>query len=125
VLADEKKVQEGQLTDLAEGTVVSLKLSVADRQKVLGVQVTGPSVSGTLKGVDAGNHQITITVKEDGNKVDKTFVMAKDGRVRTADKSAKGVKLTDLTEGTKVVLQLSVFDRKTVIAVGTQQDGEE
>ena len=59
----------------------------------------------TVKAVDAGSKTITITVKEDGNQVDKTFEVA------------KAVGLTDVNAGVEVSLQLSV-DKKTVIDKG-------
>jgi RNA polymerase sigma factor (sigma-70 family) len=96
-------VQEGKLADLAEGTRVNIQLTV-DQKSVLGVHVQGASHHGILKGHDAANNTITITVKEDGGLVDKTFQVAKDAQ------------LFDLTEGSLVNLRMSVFDKNTVIA---------
>ena len=95
--------QEGKLADLTEGTPVSLQLTV-DRKSALSVRVQGAGVQGTLKGYDAGNSTITVTVKENGAVVDKSFTVVKDAR------------LVDLTEGQPVRLQLSVFDKNKVAA---------
>src|SRR5262249_51215946 len=101
------KDQEGKLTELAEGTPVQVQLSV-DRRRALSVRVQGGSVHGSVKGVDLGNNTITVTLKEDAQVVDKTFTLVKDVRV-------DGGKLTDLTEGTPVAVQLSVFDKQKAV----------
>src|SRR5262249_32043408 len=53
---------EGMLADLIDGTVVRGKLS-ADKKEVRGVlYAEGPSYRGIIKGVDADNLTITLTV---------------------------------------------------------------
>jgi hypothetical protein len=111
-LSKDKKDEEGKLADLTEGTSVLVQLSV-DRTKALSIRVLAQSIQGTLKGYDNGNRTITILVKEDGNLVEKSFPVAKDARV------------VDLTEGAGVTLQLSVFDKKTVVAAQGKKGGEE
>jgi RNA polymerase sigma factor (sigma-70 family) len=101
-LSKEVKPKEGKLQDLTEGTPVLVHLSV-DRTRALEVQPTGMTVSGTLKGYDSGNATLTVTVKEDGSLVDKSFTVAKDAR------------LSDLSEGSPVHARLSVFDKKVVV----------
>jgi RNA polymerase sigma factor (sigma-70 family) len=101
-LSKEVKDKEGKFEDLTEGTPVLVHLSV-DRARALEVRPTGATVSGTLKGYDSGNATLTVTVKEDGSLVDKSFTVAKDAR------------LNDLTEGSPVAARLSVFDKKTVV----------
>jgi hypothetical protein len=102
--------KEGKLSDLSEGTPVVVQLSGYDRKTAIGVIAHGPVVHGTLKGVDGGTNTITVTVKENATVEDRSFPLAKDAR-------ANGGKVTDLTAGATVTLQLSVFDKKTVVAV--------
>jgi hypothetical protein len=108
-LTKEDKDQEGKLANLTDGTLVQLQLSV-DLKTALSARVQGGSISGTLKGQDLGNNTITITVKEDGGPVDKTF---------SVDQKAR---LLDLNEGMRVHLRFSVFDKTLVIAAQGQKD---
>jgi hypothetical protein len=101
--------KEGKLSDLTEGEPVVVQLSV-DRKTALGITVHGVGISGVLKGVDTGANTITLTVKEDGQLVEKTLSLAKDVRV-------DGGKLGDLTAGSGVSVTLSPVDKKTVVAV--------
>ena len=113
-LPEGKKVEQAKLADLPEGAGVNLKLAL-DGKTVVGLAAAGTTMGGTLKGVDIGGNAITITVKEDGGPVEKTFDLAKDVRVsREGQKEAAA--LNDLTAGGKVVLQLSM-DRKRVLSV--------
>lgn len=107
-LADGTKNAEGKLTDLSDGLAVILNLSL-DKQTVRAINATGPGQNGTVKSVDVGSKTITITVKEDGNLVDKTFEVA------------KAVNLSDVKDGVEVSLQLAV-DKKTVIGVHVHKD---
>lgn len=102
--------KEGKLSDLSEDTPVVVQFSGYDRKTIVGISAHGPSVHGSLKGVDAGNNTITVTVKENAAVEDKTFPLAKSVK-------SDGGKVTDLTAGATVTLQLSVFDKKTVVAV--------
>jgi Cu/Ag efflux protein CusF len=101
-LSKEVKDKEGKLDDLMDGTPILVHLSV-DRKRALEIRPSGATVFGTLKGYDSGNATLTVTVKEDGSLVDKSFTVAKDAR------------LTDLSEGSPVAARLSVFDKKTVV----------
>jgi RNA polymerase sigma factor (sigma-70 family) len=101
-LSKEVKDKEGKLDDLTEGTPVLVFLSV-DRKRALEMRPQGETVHGTLKGYDSGNATLTVTVKEDGSLVDKSYPVAKDAH------------LTDLSEGSPVAARLSVFDKKTVV----------
>jgi len=103
--------KEGKLADLTEGTPVHLQLSVYDRKLVQKVRVLGRGMSGSVVGVDAGNNQITISMKEDGQIVEKTLPVSKDVRMEG--------KLADLVQGTNVNVTLSVFDQKTVVGIST------
>src|SRR5262249_18920487 len=64
VLADAHE-HEGQLADLAEGAAVVVQLSL-DKKTARAITVHGPSLNGTLKGVDVGSNTLTVEVKEDG-----------------------------------------------------------
>ena len=102
--------KEGKLTDASEGLPVWVQLSGYDRTQVVGVRLSGPTFSGTVKGVDVGNNTITVTVKEDGQVVDKTLSLSKNVKV-------DGAKLGDLAGGTNVAIRLSVVDRETVVHI--------
>jgi Cu/Ag efflux protein CusF len=104
------KQQEGSFKDLTENSHVHVQLTV-DRKSILGVHVLGKSVHGTLKAHDSGNMTITISVKEDGQLVDKTYTLSKDARI------------LDLNEGAGVNLRFSTTDKeKVVIAQGRKQN---
>jgi hypothetical protein len=102
--------KEGKLTDAVEGLPVLVQLSGYDRTQAVGVRLSGPTIFGTVKGVDVGNNTITVTVKEDGQLVDKTLTLSKDVKV-------DGAKLGDLSAGTQAAIRLSVEDRKTVVGI--------
>jgi RNA polymerase sigma factor (sigma-70 family) len=110
------KDKEAELTELAEGTPVRVQPTV-DRKTALTVRVQGATVHGTLKGVDVGNNTLTVTVKEDAQVVDKTLSVAKEARLDG--------KLADLPTGSRVSLQMSVFDKKVVVGVHVHKEGEE
>jgi RNA polymerase sigma factor (sigma-70 family) len=94
---------EGKLGDISEGCQAILQLSL-DRKTAQSIHVSGPSMSGIVKGIDAGSRTITITVKEDGNLVDKTFDLA------------KGLEVNNVAQDDIVSLHLSA-DQKAVIGV--------
>ena len=97
--------KEGKLSDLTEGTRVSIRQSV-DRKTALEIRVHGDTVHGTLKGVDTGSNTVTVSYKGDSGLVEKTFKLAKDAKTEG-----------NLTEGVTVTVQLSVFDKETAVAV--------
>jgi RNA polymerase sigma factor (sigma-70 family) len=102
--------KEGKLSDVSEGLPVWVQLSGYDRTQAVAVRVSGPSLYGTVKGVDVGNNTITVTVKEDAQIVDKTLTLSKEVKV-------DGAKLADLAGGERVSLRLSVVDRKMVVGI--------
>jgi RNA polymerase sigma factor (sigma-70 family) len=105
------KDEEGKLADLAEGTTVLVLVSAVDPKMALEVRPSGRGLSGELKGVDAGNGRITITVKEDGGLVDKELEVVKDARISIDDaNSTVPAKLADLKVGSRVVIRLSVLE---------------
>jgi RNA polymerase sigma factor (sigma-70 family) len=107
--------KEGQLTDLSEGTPVVVHLSAVEKEKAYAVHASGPSLFGAVKGVDIGANTISVTVKENGALVDKSFTLAKEVRV-------DGGKLADLAAGTPVSVRLSVRDRQTAVAIHVHKE---
>jgi RNA polymerase sigma factor (sigma-70 family) len=103
----------GKLADLTEDTLVGLHLSM-DQKKVHGITAHGPSFTGVLKGVDAGNNTITVEVKEEGGFVEKTLELTKHAQVVGAD--GKPVKLSDLPEGSVVAVRRTL-DKEKAVAV--------
>jgi RNA polymerase sigma factor (sigma-70 family) len=97
------KDQEGKLSDLTEGTRAVLKVSALDQKTVLEIRLEGEPLHGTVKAVDVGNNTITITVKENAGLVEKTLVLVKDARIDG--------NLGDIAPGTRVIVQVSVFDK--------------
>ncbi len=104
-LSKEDKDREAKLADLAKGTRVALQLSV-DRKAAMGVRVQGDVFNGSLKAIDNGNRTVTITFKGDGQVVEKTFTLAKNARLDG-----------NLVAGSRVAVQLSVFDKTVAVAV--------
>jgi hypothetical protein len=118
---DRSGFQEGKLTDLAEGILVTLRLS-GDRKQVVRILAEGPTVQGNLKAADAANNTISVAISATKGQpaADRTFAVAKNvkvfldnGRVKDKSKPAKTADLTDLPLHAVVFLKLSA-DRKLV-----------
>src|SRR5262249_23318291 len=108
---------------LSEGTSVQLELS-PDKKTVVTISARGPKLQGQIKSVDAAKMVFTVAVKENKGATEKTVELMKDARGLLNDGLKKGEddkegKLSDLTEGTPVNLQLSV-DRKSALEVRVQ-----
>jgi RNA polymerase sigma factor (sigma-70 family) len=103
--------KEGKLADLTEGIPVSVQLSAKDRTKAVAIRASGPTVNGTVTGVDISNNTITINSKGDG---ERTYPISKDVHF-------KG-KLADIANGTPASLRLSIEDKKTVVMIVTKQE---
>jgi RNA polymerase sigma factor (sigma-70 family) len=117
------KEEMRKLTDLTEGTPVQVRMSVVDPKMVLEVRPEGQTYFGELKGIDADNNKITITVKEDGQWVDKELTLVKGARVSIdSDKGNREVKLEDLKAPSPVVVRLSVFDATKAAHVSVRED---
>jgi RNA polymerase sigma factor (sigma-70 family) len=101
--------KEGAWTDLSEGNPVVLHLSGYHRKLATRVIASGPTIAGTIQGVDAGNNTITVSFKENGGLVEKTLPVLKEVRF-------KG-NLGEIVSGTSALLRLSVSDRKTVVGI--------
>jgi hypothetical protein len=115
------------LTEIAEGATVTLQLS-ADRKKVIGLSARGPGINGHVKSVDAAKNTITIGTKGSKGLEERTLDIAKEAKVildddlgkkdktKPAPSTAKEGKLTDLSGGTGVLVQLSA-DGKRVLDI--------
>lgn len=103
--------QEAKLADLEENASIVVQLTV-DGKRVLGVHVLGKTVLGRLVGYDAGNSTITVSIKEEGGPVEKTFSVAKDAR------------LGDLTAGLPIHLVFSTTDKEKVVVAQTKKMDE-
>lgn len=102
----------GPLASVPAEAVASIRLS-ADGKTAVSVLVEGPSIRGKVKGVDANQHTITLTVQVDKNNTeDRTYPLARDARLATQIYGVP-VKLGDLQSEKEVLLQLSA-DQKVV-----------
>ncbi len=119
----DQPLPEGKLTDLTPDTIVTLRLA-EDKKTVAGISARGPSIHGSVSAVDVAGNAITLALKEDGQRVDKTFVLDKQAKILLNDglgskdqpvQDREG-KLADLSDGTGVAIQLSV-DRKRGLGV--------
>jgi|GEM_PF-6909270 len=97
--------KQGKLSDLSEGLFVSVALGL-DRKTAQVVHAQGPTITGTLRGFDAGTRTLTIQVKENGQWVEKSYRLAADARVEG-----------EPTPGESVQLRLAIADRTIVVAV--------
>ncbi len=107
---DKIKEKEGTLADLVDGTGVVVQLSV-DRETALGARILGEVIHCTLKGYDSGTRTLTVTVKEDGQLVDKDLKLAEGARVEG-----------ELTPGAPVDVTRSVENKEVVAAVRVRKD---
>jgi hypothetical protein len=98
----------GKLTELADGTVVALRLS-ADKTAVLGIDAEGPSFQGIVKTVDADKQAITLTIGGKGGVggEDRTFPLTRDTKVVTAIYGV-ALKLADVQADKEVVVRLTL-----------------
>src|SRR5262245_33377631 len=113
-LTKEEKPKEAALGDLAAGTSIQAQLSV-DRKTALEIRVLGTTLFGRLTAVDVGNNTVTVSLKEDGGLVDKTFALVKNARI-------EGAKLNELQAGHNVTVTLSVFDKAQAAVVRVRND---
>ncbi|MCY2954457.1 MAG: RNA polymerase sigma factor [Planctomycetota bacterium] len=114
---------EGKLADLTPGTPVTLQLG-DDGKTILAIAVQGRSGNYIIKSVDASKRTITVTTKGKEGAVEETFVVAEDASISVPAEKGKGPgeqrKMSDLTDGTPVGLQLSPKDIKTVTSITVQ-----
>ncbi|MSQ93207.1 MAG: hypothetical protein EXR98_01480 [Gemmataceae bacterium] len=108
-------IREGKLEDLAEGAIVTLRLSL-DKAKVTSAFAEGALIGGTLKSVDAEKRSVTLVTRparSDDAPEERTLTVAKEAVVVIDDGkgrrlSVKDAKLADLPAGSTVMLRLSV-----------------
>jgi RNA polymerase sigma factor (sigma-70 family) len=114
ILIDDKK--EGKLTDLIDGTVAQLRLSV-DQATVLELRAEGPSFEGTVKVFDPDRKIITLTIgaKNGMGGEDKEFKLTQETVVLTKIYGLP-LKLTDLRVDKSVVLRLAI-DQKAAATI--------
>jgi RNA polymerase sigma factor (sigma-70 family) len=108
-----------KLVDLPVGAIATLKLSV-NGQQVQTLVAEGSTASGTVKAVDAGKKQVTLTTRAgrgDAGSEEKVFdlspeaaILIDDGKSRRF--SVKEGKLEDVPVGALVALKLAP-DQKT------------
>jgi RNA polymerase sigma factor (sigma-70 family) len=111
-----KKAEKGKPTDVTSGLYVVLELSL-DSKTVHRIMVHRPSLHGMVKAVASDKKTITITYKDQEGPQEKIFNMAKGIPINVADSpDGKQGKLSDLTEGSSVVADLSL-DKQTVLGL--------
>jgi hypothetical protein len=102
----------GLLASVPAEAVASIRLS-ADGKTAVSILVEGPSIRGKVKGVDADQRTITVTVQVDKNNTeDRSYSLAPDARLATQIYGVP-VKLSDLQLEKEVLLQMSA-DQKVV-----------
>jgi RNA polymerase sigma factor (sigma-70 family) len=110
------KVSEARLADVPVGAHVALKLSL-DQKGVVSVSAEGGSVTGTVKGVDAGKNTLTLTIARKGEPAEeKTLEVPRDVSLQIDGMEAR---LADVPLESLATVRLSA-DRKTVTAVGVE-----
>jgi hypothetical protein len=107
-------LQEAKIADLVPGSLVTVRLSI-DQKQVVAVVAEGPNLFGTLKAVDAGKHLLTVATPpgrgdETGEEKSLTLatgalVIVDDGRGKLL--SQKAVKLAEVPVGAAVSVKLS------------------
>jgi RNA polymerase sigma factor (sigma-70 family) len=117
---------EGKLAHLEAGMHATLHLS-ADEKTVAAVTPAPLKEAGAVKSVDAAQNTLTIQTKDKsgGAPAEKTFSLTPDTKILLNDGLKKDSldtegKLTDLSEGTHVLMQISLLDKTKVIAVRVQ-----
>jgi RNA polymerase sigma factor (sigma-70 family) len=119
-LEEGKKGQEGELADLSPGVGVTLRLS-PDQKTVVSLSARGPSITATVKKVDAAKNTITVGYKGEGGFQEKTFNLMKGVSVGLPSaKKGQGGKLEVVKPGASVTLNLSV-DKKTVRGISVHR----
>ncbi len=107
-------IQEAKLADLGQGALVSAQLSL-DKKEVHALLAAGPTLSGTIKAIDAAKKSLTLagrpTRGEEAQEEQKltvssdAVILIDDGKGRRL--SLKEARLADLPAGATVNLKLS------------------
>ena len=107
----------GKVVNVPVEAMATAKLT-ADQKGIVGLGVSGPSIQGVLKAVDAAKGKITVTVPV--SKVDsenKVFDLAKQVAIAmVSGKNSVPLQLADLKPGQEVVLRLTA-DQKAVAQI--------
>jgi hypothetical protein len=116
-------LKEARLPDLAQGALVSIRLSV-DMKQVQSLVAEGPSYHGTIKDLDAAKRTMTLVVRpphgDDAgeeyalNVSSDAVVVVDDGKGKRL--SAKLVKLVDVPAGAAASVRLSL-DQAHVMSI--------
>jgi RNA polymerase sigma factor (sigma-70 family) len=122
-----KPGKEVTLQDFPQNAPVVLRLS-ADQKAVGSLRAESPSVSGTVKKVDADKITVTISAKKGEDATEQTFAVGKDvpvsfdeGKSKDKTKPAEAAvkKLNDVPVSARVRLRLT-FDRGSVTAIAVE-----
>jgi RNA polymerase sigma factor (sigma-70 family) len=116
--------KEGKLADVVEGNGAHLQLA-PDKKTVLSITMHGGALAGTVKAVDAVNNILTVFAKDKSGAGERKLKLSKNVKVVLTDGLSKKDppkegKVTDLTEGTSVLLQLAASDRELVTSIHVQ-----
>jgi hypothetical protein len=111
-------IKEGRVADLAAGAMVTLRLSL-DQKQVLDLQAEGPTLFGVIRSLNASQKSLTVTLppsRGSDSASERSLELASNGVVLLDDGkgrrlSVKEGKLSDLPVGTAVNLRLSVDQR--------------
>jgi RNA polymerase sigma factor (sigma-70 family) len=103
--------KNAKLAELPVEAVASIKLS-PDQKSVINIQAEGPSVYGTVKGVDVDKGAVTLANKES----DQTFAVVKNTQIVIDGKESR---LADLPVEAIARGKLSA-DQKTILVLGAE-----
>ncbi|MFM9961378.1 MAG: hypothetical protein ACKV2Q_09140 [Planctomycetaceae bacterium] len=111
-------IKEGKLADIAAGAMVTLRLSL-DQKQAVSVQAEGPTVFGIVKSFDLSKNLLTLSLGPGRDGVgggERIFEMASDATVLLDDGkgrrlSIKEGKLSDIPVGTAANLRLTANQR--------------
>jgi len=85
----------------------------AGANAVLNIRVPGPTLDALWQAADSTKNTITVTVKEGGKLVDKTFPLGKHSKIDPA-----------VAPGGRVLLQFSAVDKSKVVLVQAVSDDD-
>lgn len=122
-----KESKEGKIEDVAAGDSISAQLT-ADKKAIAQIDVRPGHLQGTLKAVDTTKNSITVLTHDkskEKQQVEKTVALDGEAKIlldnglgtKTEPVPAKEGKLSDLTEGLVINIQLSGYDRTKGVSV--------
>jgi len=115
-------IKEAKLTDLAQGALVTARLSINQKQ-IQSLLAEGPSYSGTVKAIDAGKKTLTLVTRPargDDAGEERSLTVATDAVVLLDDGkgrrlSLKEGKLADVPAGAGATVKLSVDQTQVML----------